>query len=902
MISGTYEKIDIDMASNEARFQNSEYAQVIFQNIAETYPTEDHIECKYSVTPNLTPSSHDWVGLYKVGWSSPKEYTYFEWAPLPENDHASVLFPAHKLPAEDGEFYQFCYVTASGQVRGASIPFQFKAPNADDFVEVMDDDNDMMIIKHRSIVLEEDLQRAQQIKLGLLKDKSLLVVERDSLICKLIDLEKALKQEQHQTTDLKSKLKECCDKTETLQGEVREITALNESLKEKIAARNQEMQEVMKRLEDNECYISSLQDKIKSLVQEKDTLTGRNKVLEEEKELFKSHFSTSEEAIVAYQREVEGLKKQVADMDHTDSLTRSRIDELEKAIGDKQRSLQSQVSITKKTEGVVADLQEQLKNTEERLSAAEECKKLINDELTNVQQAHDNMAGELEKCKSDEHYLKSQVTQMEQTLAEKEEDWLKQNEDIQKTCEEVTMAKEEKSEELAQALLELENFQTQKKEEEGPLYALKVAHGHLKDKCAKLQSQLDQQQKHFDDVITKQKKWCESRVEQELRAEIDELKQRLEMAASEYAAKYRECRALQKKISKHANKEPTTVVEGISAVEISETQKSETTDEGAGEATHDQSVQMEASVADLSNSELQAQLGDLARELETRHTKKELYKQKFTDEREKNNFLQKHYHEELKKKDEIIEKKDEIIDGLKRELSELRKLQSQDSTSLQNVIDHQNGEIARLRGVDCNQDTMQKERVAGDHTIVMEPPQMYTNPYMMEVPPLKYGNPYIKDDDEENTAAMASALARPLAPLPAPLMPHVLPSAKLAQVKMLIVDPQSSTDMMAVVEPPVEPPAPLMVELQGAEGGAEATPNAPPAEDEEKFQDAPSEPYTECPICRLEFPPHTNEAVITEHVDQHLEKDKACPMCGLMFKTDKQDAFEQHVQGHFDTE
>ena len=47
----------------------------------------------------------------------------------------------------------------------------------------------------------------------------------------------------------------------------------------------------------------------------------------------------------------------------------------------------------------------------------------------------------------------------------------------------------------------------------------------------------------------------------------------------------------------------------------------------------------------------------------------------------------------------------------------------------------------------------------------------------------------------------------------------------------------ASTDLMPVVEPPVEPPAPLTltVDLQGAEGGADTTPNAPPAEDEDKL-------------------------------------------------------------------
>jgi Tax1-binding protein 1 len=40
-----------------------------------------------------------------------------------------------------------------------------------------------------------------------------------------------------------------------------------------------------KRLDDNDIYIASLQEKIKTLVTDKDTLLGRTKQLEEEKEI-----------------------------------------------------------------------------------------------------------------------------------------------------------------------------------------------------------------------------------------------------------------------------------------------------------------------------------------------------------------------------------------------------------------------------------------------------------------------------------------------------------------------------------------------------------------------------------------------------------------------------------------
>lgn len=45
-------------------------------------------------------------------------------------------------------------------------------------------------------------------------------------------------------------------------------------------------------------------------------------------------------------------------------------------------------------------------------------------------------------------------------------------------------------------------------------------------------------------------------------------------------------------------------------------------------------------IDDLTNTELQAQLDDLGRELENRSSKKQRYKVKYQEEREKNAFLQ----------------------------------------------------------------------------------------------------------------------------------------------------------------------------------------------------------------------------------------------------------------------
>ena len=105
---------------------------VIFQNLAEKYPVNAHIECKYTLTRSYEPNARDWIGLYKVlisynagvrpeitasrprwtqkyqtlryittlqvGWSSPRDYKTYQWVAIPsdyrkhENNVAKVMF------------------------------------------------------------------------------------------------------------------------------------------------------------------------------------------------------------------------------------------------------------------------------------------------------------------------------------------------------------------------------------------------------------------------------------------------------------------------------------------------------------------------------------------------------------------------------------------------------------------------------------------------------------------------------------------------------------------------------------------------------------------------------------------------------------------------------------------
>lgn len=61
-------------------------------------------------------------------------------------------------------------MTGNGHVRGASTPFQFRKPGSEEYVEVEDEDDDnILIIKTKTAMLEDKLSKVDQEKEELSK-------------------------------------------------------------------------------------------------------------------------------------------------------------------------------------------------------------------------------------------------------------------------------------------------------------------------------------------------------------------------------------------------------------------------------------------------------------------------------------------------------------------------------------------------------------------------------------------------------------------------------------------------------------------------------------------------------------------------------------------------------------
>uniref|UniRef100_A0A8B9V4P3 SKICH domain-containing protein n=1 Tax=Anas zonorhyncha TaxID=75864 RepID=A0A8B9V4P3_9AVES len=55
-----------EVPSSANALQTSNFAHVIFQNVAKSYLPNTHLECHYTLTQFIHPHQKDWVGIFKV--------------------------------------------------------------------------------------------------------------------------------------------------------------------------------------------------------------------------------------------------------------------------------------------------------------------------------------------------------------------------------------------------------------------------------------------------------------------------------------------------------------------------------------------------------------------------------------------------------------------------------------------------------------------------------------------------------------------------------------------------------------------------------------------------------------------------------------------------------------------
>lgn len=942
----SFQVVDSSPGSSVSIMETSNFAHVIFQNVGKSFLPQAPLECSYTLTPYLTPHPKDWVGIFKVGWSTARDYYTFLWSPMPENYeagstvHRTVVFQGYYVPKSDGEFYQFCYVTHSGDIRGASTPFQFRAATpTEELLTVTEDDSnsDILVVTTKTGLLER-VEEAQQERRELLKTMRLLQEDKQQLQ----EEHRRLAQERDHERDtcalLRTHNQELLRSSQGLSEEREEVRRRLSEATERVRQLEEELLGVTQRGQHKDTELQCLRDRLKKLNTEKDGLEIQLKNDKDERDLYKAHLRSTELENTKLSAELQMLKAVELNREVTIAQFQEELERLRLCVAQRD-SLEKELLQHKADQAELSRVREQLRQAEEQLQASRQQASLLASELRDSASTRDTSMSELYRARLETDKLRVSLTE------------------AQAECQRMES--------------QLERMRT-------------AAHSQLDvGPCAEAPPSAQ--------VV--------SEAEVELQREVEELRLRLHMAAEHYKEKYRECQRLRRQVAKLSSTEqqqhlepkknvstettagpltsspesPTAgnmenailqesltinksaVNEGACALteplissenraghqaepsqdlnqDVQEIQAEErllslplsswvqvdTQEDAQGDNCEDMEGHAEgqdwAETEEEASPTVEEEASPTVEEEASRTVEEEaiptveeelgLMEQKWKEQCAINQTLkQRLANEEERFRMQMAERVCEVTD-LKRSLALALRDKQQLLEELQRYVSKQRAQEGGAQGSEVR------------HTMVLRYPLPYSQepspPPLVpqQLPELRFGNPY-SSDAKECVDAAVSPEPLPLPPpetlsCPQPCAPPLSPST-------LSPNPAPNPTTTAGPGAPGWPQDVVCIQPSRS--------TSPPDNSErplEHMNEAPTENRAEartsfcfdsssrgsrdehrrCPLCEVIFPPHFEQRSFELHVESHW---KVCPVCSEQFPLHcQQQLFERHVLTHFD--
>uniref|UniRef100_A0A8C3X7K1 Tax1 binding protein 1 n=1 Tax=Cyanoderma ruficeps TaxID=181631 RepID=A0A8C3X7K1_9PASS len=395
-----------EVPSSASTLQTSNFAHVIFQNVAKSYLPNTHLECHYTLTQFIHPHQKDWVGIFKVGWSTARDYYTFLWSPMPENYvegstvNCVLTFQGYYLPNDDGEFYQFCYVTYKGEIRGASTPFQFRTSSPVEELLTMEDEgnSDMLVVTTKAGLLEFKIEKIIKEKEELLKVTSVLEKETTQLRDQVEQLEKELNHEKQRCEQLQTEQKDNIQTSEAFKRENSDLKKKHDEAASKVLQLEEDIMTVTQKAIAKETELDSLKDKLKKVMLEKDQLECVLKTEKDEKELYKDEASILKEQLRKAEDQIQASKQEAVLMSKELS---DAVNVRDKTMADLHSARLENEKFKKQLAEALAELIKvtALKNEQEASNAVEqELRREVEDLKLRLQMAADHYKEKFKEC------------------------------------------------------------------------------------------------------------------------------------------------------------------------------------------------------------------------------------------------------------------------------------------------------------------------------------------------------------------------------------------------------------------------------------------------------------------------------------------------------------------------
>ncbi|ETE69374.1 Tax1-binding protein 1-like protein [Ophiophagus hannah] len=340
-----------EASSSNNTLQTSNFAHVIFQNVAKSYLPNVYLECHYTLTPYIHPHQKDWVGIFKVGWSTARDYYTFLWSPMPEN-------------YVDGSTVN-C-VLSFQEIRGASTPFQFRTSSPVEELLTMEDEgnSDMLVVTTKAGLLEFKIEKILKEKEELLKVTASLEKETMQLRDQVERLEKELVYEKERCDKLEAEQKDSFKASETLKAE-------NEKLK--------------KKYEEATSKVIQLEEDI-MIIHLKNTEVENSKLTSEILTL--KNLDGNKENLIAYYKE--------------------EIGRLQLCVTEKEK-LKKAFLLTSSNKEESSFLKEQLRKAEDQIQASRQEVLFMSKELSDAVNVRDKTMADLHSARLENEKLKKQL-------------------------------------------------------------------------------------------------------------------------------------------------------------------------------------------------------------------------------------------------------------------------------------------------------------------------------------------------------------------------------------------------------------------------------------------------------------------------------------------------------------
>ncbi|XP_047239712.1 tax1-binding protein 1 homolog A isoform X3 [Girardinichthys multiradiatus] len=922
----SFQVVDSSPGCSVSIMETSNFAHVIFQNVGKSFLPQAPLECRYTLTPYITPHPKDWVGIFKVGWSTARDYYTFLWSPMPENYepgstvHRTVVFQGYYVPKSDGEFYQFCYVTHAGDIRGASTPFQFRpATPTEELLTVTEEDSnsDILVVTTKTGLLER-VEEAQQERRELLKAMRLLHEEKQQLQEEQKQLVKEREQERETCCLLRTHNQELLRSSQGLSDEREEVRRRLAEAKDRVRQLEEDLLGVTQRGLQKETELDCLRERLKKLTAERDNFESQLKNEKDERDLYKAHLRSAELENTKLSAELQMLKAVELNREVTIAQFQEELERLRGCVAQRD-SLERELLAHKHDKAELTHLREQLHRAEEQLQASRQQATLLASELRDSASARDHTMTELYRARIEADKLHASLA------------------DAQAECQRMES--------------QLDRMRSTAQKEVGVGTSGDGAH------CIMVVSE----------------------AEAELQREVEELKLRLHMAAEHYKEKYRECQRLRRQVAKLSTAESQGVImESKKNVSTETTQEplisspESPTEENSTSAVLQEAADMTITpeVRNEQSTYAEAPIGIKVEEIQREKSLQEATVEAGREEQqvedresgdkdcEKEEKKEENLPEESLRMASWVEVSNERLSAEEKseagvELTEEEAGDNAEDQEPLEVEERSTGEAEKdqTRSVEAELAVMEekwrvqcvindtlKQRLADEEgrfrelqryksrqreleagvqgaeakqTMVLRYPLPY--PQDPSPPPLvpqrpaelQYGNPYSTETSKDRLDVILSPehLSRPPPEAPlcaAPCAPPVSPPSPSPGApgwdqEVVCIQPSRSTTPPENMEAPAE-------EAQKVCDRAQQPCDHPSSRRSEVRSsfcfDSSTNVHKRCPLCEVIFPPHFEQRSFEQHVESHW---KVCPVCSEQFPLNcQQQLFEKHVLTHFD--